>query len=96
MPAHRRWDPAVLQWFSDNPKTMFKFVVSCQNDFDELKVRWQAQPSLDWHKIVLKPAAERLEQLLDRNQLVAELCIQHQLRMSTRLHVEIWNQLTGV
>ncbi|MGH1338894.1 MAG: 7-carboxy-7-deazaguanine synthase QueE [Aureispira sp.] len=96
MPLHKRWDKKILQWFSDNPNTMFKFVITCQKDFEELQARWQEQPTLDWNKIVLMPGADSLEQLLERNQFVAELCIQHQLRMSTRLHVEIWNQLTGV
>lgn len=96
MPLEKRWDGDILQWFSDNPNTMFKFVITCQNDFEELHSYWQAQSSLDWNKIVLMPGADSLEQLLEKNKLVAELCIQHQLRMSTRLHVEIWNQLTGV
>ena len=96
MPYDRRWKPDVLQWFSDNPKTMFKFVISNLGDFAELQAKWQEHPELDWNKIVLMPAADSIEQLLERNQLVAQLCIQHQLRMSTRLHVEIWNQLTGV
>lgn len=96
MPLHKRWDKKILQWFSNNPNTMFKFVITCQDDFDELQARWQEQPALDWAKIVLMPGADSLEQLLERNQFVADLCIQHQLRMSTRLHVEIWNQLTGV
>ncbi len=96
MPQNRRWNEDILQWFSDNPNTMFKFVITCPKDFEELQIRWQAQPTLDWHKIVLMPGADSLEQLLERNKLVADLCIEHQLRMSTRLHVEIWNQLTGV
>lgn len=96
MPLHKRWNQVVLQWFSDNPNTIFKFVITCQKDFEELHSYWKAHPSLDWKKIVLMPGADSLEQLLERNRLVAELCIQHQLRMSTRLHVEIWNQLTGV
>lgn len=96
MPLNQRWSPSILQWFSDNPNTMFKFVITCQEDFEELQARWKEQPELDWKKIVLMPGADSLEQLLERNKFVAELCIQHQLRMSTRLHVEIWNQLTGV
>lgn len=96
MPLTKRWDRDILQWFSDNPNTMFKFVITCQADFEELQAYWQEQPSLDWNKIVLMPGADSLEQLLEKNKLVAQLCIQHQLRMSTRLHVEIWNQLTGV
>ena len=51
---------------------------------------------IDASKIVLMPAADSIEQLLERNKMIAQLCIDQQLRMCTRLHVEIWNQLTGV
>ncbi|MFK7796396.1 MAG: 7-carboxy-7-deazaguanine synthase QueE [Aureispira sp.] len=96
MPQQKRWHQQILQWFSDNSNTMFKFVITCQEDFEEIQRYWKQQPSLDWNKIVLMPGADSLEQLLEKNKLVADLCIQYQLRMSTRLHVEIWNQLTGV
>ncbi|BDS12022.1 7-carboxy-7-deazaguanine synthase QueE [Aureispira anguillae] len=92
----QRLVPEVLTWFSKNPNTMFKFVVTQQQDFDELQQTLIAPKLIDPKKIVLMPGADSIEQLLERNQLVAELCIKHQLRMSTRLHVEIWNQLTGV
>lgn len=88
--------PDVLKWFSQNPNTMFKFVITKQQDFDELQTEFIHTALIDSSKIVLMPGADSIEQLLERNQFVAELCIQHQLRMCTRLHVEIWNKLTGV
>lgn len=86
----------VLKWFSQNPNTMFKFVITTKEDFEELQTELMNISLIDPKKIVLMPGADSIEQLLERNQLVAEICIQHQLRMCTRLHVEIWNKLTGV
>jgi organic radical activating enzyme len=91
-----RLDSSILQWFSKNPNTMFKFVVTTKEDFDEIQQEWIETGWIDPSKIVLMPGADSIEQLLARNQMVAEICIEHQLRMCTRLHVEIWNKLTGV
>jgi 7-carboxy-7-deazaguanine synthase len=86
----------VLKWFSQNPNTMFKFVITTKEDFDEIQKQLIDTRFIDASKIVLMPGADSIEQLLERNKLVADLCIKHQIRMSTRLHVEIWNKLTGV
>jgi organic radical activating enzyme len=75
---------------------MFKFVISEFADWEEIKTDFIDTALVKKEQIVLMPAADSLENLLKKNQLVAEICIQHQIRMCTRLHVEIWNQLTGV
>ena len=86
----------TIQWFNKNPNTMFKFVICNNNDFKEIQKEWIEKLNLDKSKIVLMPGADSLDKLLEMNHLVADICIQHQIRMSTRLHIEIWNQLTGV
>ncbi len=88
--------PEILQWFDNNNKTMFKFVIASKEDFEEIKTVFLQKKIIQKNKIVLMPAADSLVQLLERNQLVADICIQNQIRMCTRMHVEIWNKLTGV
>ena len=95
MPSQQCLIPKQLQWFSENPKTMFKFVISQPSDFEEINELFKYY-NLDRKKLVLMPAANNIENLLINNKMVAELCIEHNVRMCTRLHVEIWNQLTGV
>lgn len=96
MPENKRLLPEVLHWFNANKNTMFKFVIRCEEDWQEIKTQWVDKNLIDAKKIVLMPAASSLEELLTINKLVAEICIREQIRMCTRLHVEIWNQLTGV
>lgn len=96
MPTSQRINHSILKWFSANPNTMFKFVVTTKQDFEEIQTQLVHAGLIDSKKIVLMPGADSIEQLLERNQLVADICIEHQLRMCTRLHIEIWNQLTGV
>jgi 7-carboxy-7-deazaguanine synthase len=96
MPEKDRIKEDAMLFFADNDKTMSKFVIANITDFEELWSCFVEPGFVNKHQIVLMPAADSLEQLLQQNKMVAELCIKHQLRMSTRLHVEIWNQLTGV
>lgn len=96
MPLKERIDADILHWFSANEKTMFKFVITSKTDFEEIQTELIHHNLVDPKKIVLMPGADSIEQLLERNQLVADICIDQQIRMCTRLHVEIWNQLTGV
>lgn len=96
MPRSERIKEEVLHYFAANDKTMFKFVIATTADFEELWRDFVETDLVNTSQLVLMPAADSLEQLLLQNKMVAALCIEHQLRMSTRLHVEIWNQLTGV
>jgi len=96
MPQQDRLNKSTLQWFNENDKTMFKFVVVDTTDADEIINEYINELSLDKSKIILMPAACSLEELLVKNKAIAAICMQHQLRMCTRLHVEVWDQLTGV
>lgn len=96
MPADRRLRPDVLRWFAQNPNTMTKLVIANREDWTEIETDLLAPELIRRDQIVLMPSADSLDNLLKTNKLVAEICIEQQLRMSTRLHVEIWNQLTGV
>lgn len=96
MPENARIKENTLQYFAERPKSMFKFVIAEPKDFDELWKNFIENGLLPKKQLVLMPAADSLEQLLIQNKMVAELCIQHQIRMCTRMHVEIWDQLTGV
>ncbi len=96
MPENERINEASLHFFVNNDKTMSKFVISNSSDWEEICTDFIEKGLVKKEHIVLMPAADSLELLLSQNKLVAEICIANQLRMCTRLHVEIWNQLTGV
>jgi organic radical activating enzyme len=95
MSAAERIYPEVLRWFAKNPKTMSKFVLAAEAEWEELQRDFLDTGLVRREQLVLMPAASSLEELLQNNVWLAELCIREQLRMCTRLHVEIWNQLTG-
>jgi hypothetical protein len=42
------------------------------------------------------PAGENLELLNENKEYVVDLVKEHNFNFTTRLHIEIWNQKTGV
>jgi organic radical activating enzyme len=77
-----------------NKRTIFKFVIEKESDFDELVNDFG--PHINMNQVVLMPAGSSQEELLRTRLLVAELCRKNHLRYSERLHVVIWNMKTGV
>tara|TARA_B100000953_G_scaffold300250_1_gene304408 strand:+ start:4797 stop:5507 length:711 start_codon:yes stop_codon:yes gene_type:complete len=74
--------------------SIFKFVISKESDFNEMIMEYG--PMIDRYSIVLMPAGENQEQLNETRPMVLDLCKEHSLRFSDRLHIVAWNQKTGV
>jgi hypothetical protein len=96
MSATQRIKPEAMRWFAQNPRTMSKLVIATPEDWEEIKRDFIEPGLVNRSHIVLMPAADSLDLLLQRNRIVAELCIEEGLRMCTRMHIEIWDRLTGV
>ena len=97
MRHHNRVDEVALSWFNANERSIFKFVISSKEDWLEVINEFLNPPiEIDPHKIWLMPSASSRKELLKNNKIVAELCIKNNLRFSSRLQAEIWDQLTGV
>jgi organic radical activating enzyme len=75
-------------------KTIFKFVVSHLKDWEEIKELYL--PLIKKEQVWLMPAGENQTLLNENKKLVADICKDNYLKYTTRLHIEIWNQKTGV
>ena len=95
MSEKRRIKPSILKWFNDRAETIFKFVISNEDDFKELN-QWIDKGLISKNKLVLMPAGSSQEELKKTRPLVVNLCIKNNLRYSDRLHVVIWNEALGV
>ena len=91
-----RYNPIVLQNLTLNKKSTFKFVVLDLNDLKEVKKDFINKFNISNEKIWLMPGAYNREDLWKNGQAVAELCKKYNLKMSSRMQVEIWDRLTGV
>lgn len=74
---------------------VFKFVVSKGSDVDEI-LDIIDEYSIPDSMVMLMPAGQTQEQLRMTYPLVAEYCKAHNWQFSPRLHVDTWNQATGV
>lgn len=95
MPEDRRIIPEATAWFRDSEKAMFKYVVSRNEDLEEI---WEIQDEYDISNdgVQLMPAGYTREDLSNTYGPVAEICKKYGYKFSPRLHVEIWGQATGV
>ena len=87
-----RYNKVVLEQLNQL-NTQFKFVISSEEDWKEVQEDFAF---IDKPKIWLMPAGENQELLNETKQVVAELAKEHYLKYTNRLHIEIWNQKTGV
>jgi 6-pyruvoyltetrahydropterin 2'-reductase len=87
-------DDAVT-FHRDSEFSTFKFVVSSQDDINEIK-SLQKEYDIPNGDVSVMPAGQTREQLKDTYPRVAELCKEEGWRFSPRLHVNIWNLQTGV
>lgn len=96
MPKERRWIESVLGWHAQNNGSWFKFVVSREEDFEEIKTDFIDCFKMIPANIYLMPAASDRAELNSRAELIAELCKEHGVNYSSRLQLEIWDKATGV
>lgn len=95
MDRSRRINSDATHWFRESDKAMFKYVVSSQEDLEEV---WEIQGDygIPNEQVQLMPAGYSREDLSNSYGEVAEICMEYGYEFSPRLHVEIWGQATGV
>lgn len=95
-PKPLRYNPEALKWHTENGNSIFKFVTIDEEDTKEIFTEFIEEFQIPRHKIWLMPGAYDRDELWKNGQSVAELCKKHGFKMTSRMHVEIWNKLTGV
>lgn len=86
--------PEVIENLNRRPDTIFKFVISSSEDWQEVVADYL--PFLDKSKIWLMPAASNIQQLLITNKIAAQIAIDNCVNFTSRMQIEIWDKTTGV
>jgi 7-carboxy-7-deazaguanine synthase len=94
MEKSKRLKPEYLKYMSRQNNSWFKFVISSRSDWDEIVEDFL--PHIKKEQIILMPCGENQIELNSSRELVAELAVEHAVRMTDRLHVTIWDKKTGV
>ena len=79
-----------------NNKSWFKFVVECEEDWEEIKMDFIEPNLIRREQVILMPQAISRMELKDIQQTVVQMALKHNVRYSPREHITIWNQRTGV
>ena len=93
MPSDRRIIPDAIKAIN-RANSIFKFVVSKPSDVEEILSDYHSM--IDPGKIWIMPAGENQILLNLSKPICAYIAKQHRWKLSTRMHIEIWNQKTGV
>lgn len=91
-----RIKPEVLKYMGSLSNSIFKFVVTKEEDWHEIYTDFIDSGFITKNKIVLMPEGQTQDELLRTRVLTADLAIAHGVRFMDRLHVIIWNKKTGV
>ena len=81
-------------FFKNNPKTFFKFVVDTKSDILEI-IQLVKKYNIDKSKIILMPQATTKDDLVSKESLIQDLCEKNGFRYTTRLHVLKWGNARG-
>jgi len=93
MDKEDRFKPEVIMDLVEANST-FKFVVRDLEDWEEIQSEWMHL--IPKNQIILMPEATNETMLKIRLRMIASIAKKHRLMFSTRLQVDIFNQLTGV
>jgi organic radical activating enzyme len=86
--------PLALQTFAELPDAYFKFVIAVESGVDEV-FTLRDQYDLAPQRILLMPEGRTLDALARKSAWLPELCVQHGLRFTTRLHIILWGDERG-
>ena len=88
--------PDVLKTFAVLTKSKFKFVIATPEDVNEVLADYVKAFNIPHQQIWLMPEGGTREALHAKSPFIVELCKQHLMHYSPRLHVDIWQEVTGV
>lgn len=91
-----RYKPAIIAQMSTFPNSIFKFVVSSEEDWKEIKEDFLDQKLIDKSQIILMPCGANREELDQTRHIAVDIAIREGVMYSDRLHIILWDLQTGV
>ena len=91
-----RYKPKVLTTLSGYDNSWFKFVITCEEDWEEIQAQYLDTELIKKSQIVLMPEGETRKRVENNREKVLEIAIRENVRYTTREHVILWDKKTGV
>lgn len=96
MKERARYKPDIIKKTAQFKNSWFKFVVDCEEDWEEINEFFIQTNLVSKDQIILMPEGEDQEKLNKTREVAADMAIKHNVRFCDRQHVTIWNKKTGV
>ena len=93
-PAELALIPRMLDRWATDPRAVFKFVIANPGDIDEVLALARRHGILP-QRIWLMAEGTDAETLAAREHWLAQLCLEHRLTLSKRLHIELYGDSRG-
>jgi organic radical activating enzyme len=94
-PVEKRYKPEVLKWHAQR-RSGFKFVVSSENEVNEILEKYVSDCNVPRDRIWLMPCCGSRLEHSEKAHIVAELCKKHNFNFSPRLQLVIWDKALKV
>ena len=88
--------PRSLERITSHKGYWFKFVVSKEEDLDEIENDFIKPFNIDPKRVLMMPGLDHQDNFHERTKFILELAGKHGYIGLTRLHISAWNQTTGV
>jgi 7-carboxy-7-deazaguanine synthase len=91
-----RFQPAILKKLSSLKNSWFKFVVSLEEDWKEIREEFLDTGLIKKRQVVLMPLGATRDELSKNREFVLNMAVRENVRYSTREHIVLWDKKTGV
>jgi len=92
----KRYITSVIKKLSSLQNSWFKFVITKEDDWDEIWINFLSNELIKQNQVILMPCGATREELVFNQQMVVEMTIKHNVRYTTREHIMLWDKKTGV
>jgi 7-carboxy-7-deazaguanine synthase len=88
--------PDALKRIMEHPNYWFKFVISKEEDIEEITDDFVLPFNIPKQRVLLMPALSKQEDFHERNKFVLEMAKKYRFRATSRLHVSAYDQVVSV
>jgi organic radical activating enzyme len=96
LPAKQRIVPDAIKRIMEHRCYQFKFVISNEEDVNELLRDFVDEFSIPLSKVVCMPGLDSQDNFHERTQFVLEMAKKYKFRGLTRLHISAWDKTLNV
>jgi len=88
--------PEAITCCCNEAEYWFKFVISKEADWEEIKYNFLRTGVINRKDIILMPEGCTPEEIAKKREMVINMAIKHGVRYSTREHIMVWGKKIGV